>query len=268
MSHSNRFTLIVIVTLAVALVATNLANASAAPANPPSGSIGVERAATCDTGRSIQVSGSAVINVVPDQITIQLGVTSNDSTPGGVHAKNTIAINRVIAALRNLGVADKSISTDYYVIWPQYNNYDSQIITGYRINNIIAVKLSDAHIVSDVLAAALEAGANEVIDVNFQTTQLRKYRDDARALAMKAAQEKAQALASAAGAQAGCVLSIDENSWSNYGGYGWFGGRYQLQSQNVMQNAPSGSDPSSDEGPISLGQIAVRAEVQARFSLK
>jgi uncharacterized protein YggE len=266
MSHSNRFTLIVIITLAVALVATNLANASAAPANPPSGSIGV--AATCDTGRSINVSGSAVINVVPDQVTLQIGVTSNDPTPGGVHAKNTIAINRVIAALRGLGIADKDMSTDYYVIQPLYNNYDSQVITGYRINNIVAVKLKEVSKVSDVLAAALEAGANEVIDVQFETTQLRKVRDDARAAAMKAAQEKAQALASTAGAQAGCVLSIDENSSSNYGGYSWWGGRYQLQTQNVMQNAPSGNQSSSEEGPISLGQIAVRAEVQARFSLK
>ena len=38
--------------------------------------------------------------------------------------------------------------------------------------------------------------------------------------------------------------------------------------QNVMQNAPSSDQPPSDDGPISLGQIAVQAEVQVRFSLK
>ena len=35
----------------------------------------------CDSGRSIQVSGSAVVKVVPDLVTIQLGVTSNDIAP-------------------------------------------------------------------------------------------------------------------------------------------------------------------------------------------
>ena len=173
----------------------------------------------------------------PDQVTIQLGVTSNDTTPDGVHNKNTAAIKRVIAVIRALGVADKDISTDYYIIRPLYNNYDSLIITGYRINNVVAVKLKDVSKVSDVLTVALTSGANEVIDVNFQTTQLRQYRDQARELAMKAAQEKAQALTATAGTQVGCVLNIDENTASSYYG-GWWGGRYQPQVQNVMQNAP------------------------------
>lgn len=223
---------------------------------------------TCDDSRTINVGGSAVINVVPDQVTLQLGVTSNDTTPDGVHAKNTAAIKRVTAAIKLLGVADKDISTDYYIIHPLYNNYDSLTITGYRINNVVAVKLKDVGKVSTVLAAALESGANEVIDVDFQTTQLRRYRDEARAAAMKAAQEKAQALTSAAGAQVGCVLTIDENTGSYFYGGGWWGGRYQPQVQNVIQNAPSGDQPSADDGPISLGQIAVKAEVNVRFSLK
>ena len=117
-----------------------------------------------------------------------------------------------------------------------------------------------------MLAAALTAGANEVVDVQFKTTQLRQHRDTARELAMKAAQEKARDLAGAANAQPGCVLSIDENSWSYYGSP--WGGRYQAMTQNVIQNAPSSDQPPSDDGPISLGQIAVQAEVQVRFSLK
>jgi uncharacterized protein YggE len=222
---------------------------------------------TCDSNRAINVSGSAVINVTPDQVTLQLGVTSNDSTPDGVHSKNTAAIKRVIAAIRALGVADKDISTDYYIIHPLYANYDSLTITGYRINNVVAVKLRDVSKVSDVLTTALESGANEVIDVRFETTQLRRYRDDARAAAMKAAQEKAQALTGTAGAQVGCVLNIDENTGSSYYG-GWWSGRNQPQMQNVIQNAPSGDQSSLDDGPISLGQIAVKAEVNVRYSLK
>jgi len=129
------------------------------------------------------------------------------------------------------------------------------------------VNLKDVSKVSQVLAAALSAGANEVVDVQFKTSQLRQYRDQARELAMKAAQEKARDLAGAANAQPGCVLNIDENSWSYYGNP-WQSGRSQPQTQNVMQNAPSSDQPPSDDGPISLGQIAVQAEVQVKFSLK
>ncbi len=238
------------------LLTTNQASAVAAPSSAP-----------CDTGRTVQVSGSAVINVIPDQVTIQLGVTSNDTSPTGVQSKNTAAIKKVIAAIRQSGIADKDISTDYYLVQPLYADYDSLDIKGYRIHNTIAVTLKDAGKVSDVLTTALTAGANEVIDVRFSTTQLRRYRDDARAQAMKAAQEKAQALANVAGAQAGCVLEINENSWSYYGG-SWWGGRYQPMAQNVVQNATGNAQPPSGDGPIALGQIAVQAEVQARFSLK
>jgi uncharacterized protein YggE len=221
----------------------------------------------CDSSRTIQVSGSAVVKVVPDLVTIQLGVTSNAITPQGVYDQNTAAMKKVTAAIRALGVADKDISTDYYIIQPVYQNYDSLDIKGYRINNTVIVNLKDVGKVSQVLTAALSAGANEVVDVQFKTSQLRQHRDQARELAMKAAQEKARDLAGAANAQPGCVLSIDENSWSYYGNP-WQSGRYQMMTQNVMQNAPSSDQPPSDDGPISLGQIAVQAEVQVRFSLK
>ncbi|CAG0932016.1 26 kDa periplasmic immunogenic protein [Thermoflexales bacterium] len=221
----------------------------------------------CDGSRTIQVSGSATVKVIPDLVTIQLGVTSNATTPQGVYDQNTAAMKKTVAAIRALGVADKDISTDYYIINPVYQDYNDLDIKGYRINNTIIVNLKDVSKVSQVLTVALSAGANEVVDVQFKTSQLRKYRDQARDLAVKAAQEKARDLASAANAQPGCVLNIDENS-SSYYGYPWQSARYQAMSQNVMQNASSSDQPPSEDGPISLGQISVRAEVQVRFSLK
>jgi uncharacterized protein YggE len=97
-----------------------------------------------------------------------------------------------------LGVADKDISTDYYLIQPVYQNYDSLDIKGYRIHNTIVANIKDVGKVSQALTAALTGGANEVVDVQFKTTQLRRYRDQARELAVKAAQEKARDLASTA----------------------------------------------------------------------
>ena len=225
-------------------------------------------AGDCDSSRTIQVSGSATVKVIPDLVTIQLGVTSNAATPQAVYEQNTAAMKRVTTAIRLLGVAEKDISTDYYIIQPVYQNYDSLDIKGYRINNTVIVNLKDVSKVSQILAAALTAGANEVVDVQFKTSQLRQHRDEARELAMKAAQEKARDLASAANAQPGCVLNIDENS-SSYYGYPWQSARYfQGMLQNVVQNASGSAQPPTDVGPISLGQIAVQAEVQVKFGLK
>jgi hypothetical protein len=230
----------------------------------------LEEELICETGRSIQVSGTAVVNVIPDRVLIQLGIQSNGRTPQVVEAVNSATIHKIIRALKSLGIEEKDIVTDWYVIDPIYDDGNSLTIEGYRIDNIVAVTLRDISKVNKVIVTALQAGANEVVNVEFYLSDLRKYRDQARELAMKAAQEKASDLASAAGAQTGCVMSINENSWSYYNGR-WYGQSRNLWTQNVMQNAmPAGGESSAltDSGPVNLGHISVRAEVSASFSLK
>jgi uncharacterized protein YggE len=224
----------------------------------------------CDTGRLVQVSGTAVVNVTPDRVLIQLGVQSNGITPQQVEAVNSATINRVIQALKALGVEEKDIVTDWYVINPLYDDYDSLYIKGYRINNIVAVTLRDLSQVNKVIIGALNAGANQVVNVEFYLSNLRKYRDQAREMATEAAQEKASDLASAASAETGCVMNINENSWSYYNG-GWYSQNRDLWTQNAMQSvSPSGGETGAltEAGPVNLGQISVRAEVSASFSLK
>ncbi len=226
--------------------------------------------AGCDTGRSVQASGAAVVYVLPDRALIQLGVQSNGSTPEATQNANMTEIQRVINAVRALGVDAKDIATDYYIVYPIYDDYNSLFIKGYRIDNTVSITLRDVNLADDVIIAALQVGANEVQDVQFYTSELRKYRDQARELATKAAGEKAQALAQAAGAETGCVMSINENSWYQYYG-SWRGGRQTaIWAQNVAQNSvPSGGElMNTADSPITLGQIAIRAEVNASYSLK
>jgi uncharacterized protein YggE len=235
----------------------------------PAGQVNTQPEPVCETGRSVQVSGTAVVNVIPDRVLIQLGVQSNGATPQMVEAANSATVDKVIQALTRLGIEEKDIVTDWYVIEPLYDDYSSLYIKGYRINNMVAITLRDISQVNKVMIAALNAGANQVVNVEFYLSDLRKYRDQARQMAMKAAQEKAQDLAAAAGAQTGCVMNINENTWSYYNG-GWYGQNRDLWTQNAVQNvAPAGGESAlSDAGPVNLGQISVRAEVSASFSLK
>jgi len=246
-------------------------NAKAAPTAEATLEVVGEPDLVCDGERTIQVSGTAVVNVIPDRVLIQLGIQSNASTPQRVEAVNSATINNIIRALKSQGVEEKDVVTDWYVIQPIYDDYDSLDIEGYRINNVVAVTLRDISNVNKVIIAALNAGANQVVNVEFYLSDLRKYRDQARDLAMKAAGEKANDLASAAGAKTGCVMNINENTWSQYYG-GWYGGQSRdLWTQNVMQNAaPAGGESGilTDAGPVNLGQISVRAEVSASYSLK
>lgn len=229
--------------------------------------------ADCDPSRTVQVSGTAVVNVVPDRALVQLGVESTDLSIEGVKALNSRASQNIINAIRGLGVEAKDIATDRYIVTPVYQAYDSLTIKGYTINNVIAVTLRDVSKVSDLVSAALNAGANQVLNVQMYTSELRKYRDQAREMAMKAASEKAQALAGAVGAQAGCVLNIQENTYSSYYG-GWWWGSYgrdrNLYAQNAVTNVAPEQSPTelSGDSPLSLGQVSVQAQVNVSFGLK
>ena len=247
--------------------------ARAATATPPPPATEPAPTSACDASRTIQVSGTAVVNVKPDRALIQLGVQSNGRSAKEAQANNTATINKVTKALKALGIESKDIATDWYIIEPLYEDYDSLHIKGYRIYNVIAVTLRDVDKANDAIVAAFQAGANQVVNVDFYTSELRKYRDQAREMAMKAASEKAKALAQSAGADTGCVLSINENTWSYFNGWGWWygGGNRNLQTQNVVQNAAptgGGESPTLDDGPVSAGMISIRAEVSATFSLK
>jgi uncharacterized protein len=230
----------------------------------------------CTSSRTVQVTGAALINITPDRVSIQLGVESNGVSVRDVEAINSASIRAVIRGIKDQGVSEKDITTDVYIIEPIYESYDSLYIKGYRINNMVEVTLKDVAKTSAVIAAALDAGANQVLDVEFYTSELRKYRDQARELAMTAAKEKAQALATAGGADVSCLLNISENSRSYYNGWWWYGWyRYNnnnqnLWTQNTVQTVTteSGEGNSGGDEPISLGQISIKAEVSATFSLK
>jgi uncharacterized protein YggE len=261
-------------TLIFLLIVMGLPNFNARAATPTPKVIQETQSPVCDKERTVQVSGTAVVNVTPDRALVKLGIQTNGRSAKDAQAKNTTAINQLVKALKAQGIAAQDIATDWYTIEPVYEDYESLRINGYRIHNIIEITVREVGKTNDVISAAFQAGANQVIDVEFYTSDLRKYRDQAREMAMTAATEKASALAQAAGSDTGCVISINENSWSyfNGGGWGWYGynNNQNLWTQNAVQNVePTGGEtPTLEDGPVSSGQISIRAEVSAVFSLK
>jgi uncharacterized protein YggE len=259
--------------LALMLASTGLPIVAAQAATPtPTAQTAEDSQLVCDPSRTIQVSGTASVKIAPDRALVQLGVQSNAGSVRAVQVANTDLMRRVIRALEAAGVASKDIATDHYVVQPVYGDYNELNIKGYRINSVVAVTVREVGKTSMLIASALEAGANQVVNVEFYTSELRKYRDQARDMAVTAAKEKAQALAQAAGAETGCVTRIGENTWSYYNG-GWYGRDQNLWTQNAVQNAgpPTGGTSGSgaqDDGPVSLGQISVEASVDVTFALK
>jgi uncharacterized protein YggE len=220
------------------------------------------------TPGTISVTGDAQINVVPDKVLITLGVESTEQNLADAKSGNDANIARILTLTQNFKIEAKDVQTDHISIQPRYDNSSLHIV-GYTVRKTIVITLRDISKFDDVLSGAINSGANVVQGVQFLTSDLRKYRDQARDLAIKAAREKADALASALGQKAGRALTISEqrNSWFSYYG-SWWGQSSSLQMQNVVQNAPNGSTGDLGEGETTApGQISVTASVAVTFEL-
>jgi hypothetical protein len=209
--------------------------------------------------------------VAPDEVVVTLGVQTEDAKLDMAKSQSDDIVRRVLERLQGFGIPAGHIQTEYIGINPLYDypSYAMPRLKGYSVQKTIVVTLSDLSKFEELLSGVLEAGANYVHNVEFRTTELRKYRDEARALAIKAAQEKATALAGELGQSLGKPITITENQSNWWSGYAsWWGYRWgNSASQNVVQNA-SGSGITLSDGTLAPGQIAVNASVTVVFELK
>lgn len=216
----------------------------------------------------ISVNGEADVRVVPDEVLLSFGVETFDRILKTAKAANDDRIQRAMAAARNLGVRSLDIQTDYVGIEPKYPNGDiARELQGYIVRRTIVIRLKEISKFEDLLTGALEAGVTHVHGIEFRTTELRKHRDQARVLALRAAQEKADLLARESGRKVGKAMSIGEASYGYYSSYGsWWGQRYGAMTQNVTQNL--GGAPLENDAVLAPGQISIRASVHTSFVLQ
>jgi uncharacterized protein YggE len=215
----------------------------------------------------ITTTGEAEIRVIPDEVILSLGVETTNKLIEQSKSQNDERVKRVMATAAKLGVEAKHLQTDFMSVEPWYRRgYEYPESLEYRVRKTIAITLKDTSKFERLLSEVLEAGATHVHGVQFRTTALRKHRDAARAQAIKAAREKAIALASDLGQKIGKAYRISEHGSGWYSPYGWwsgYGGRGMTQ--NVIQN--SGETGRVDD-TVALGQISVTANVSVTFILE
>jgi uncharacterized protein YggE len=220
----------------------------------------------------ITVNGEAVVLVKPDKIIISLGIETWDADIILAKQKNNNILKKAIAAVKDLGVPEKDIQTDYLSIDPRYkDDYDQQELTGYFVRNILTVTLTETAKVEELITRVLQAGVNHIHGVDFQTSEFKKYREQAREMALQAAREKAEKMAAVLGQAIGAVVEINEgysgSGWGYYSSWsGWGYGRDSGMSQNALQEIQSSGNEISDT--IALGKISIRANVSVVFELK
>ena len=149
--------------------------------------------------------------VVPDEVILTLGVESWAVKLVKAKADNDLIVQNVIGVTKEFNIPAKYVQTDYLNVQPSFENYEHHVITGYYVRRNVVITLKDLTQFEDLLSAALESGVNYVHGIDFRTTELRKHRDQARDLALQAASEKAQAMATKLDQTIGEPLAVVES---------------------------------------------------------
>lgn len=163
--------------------------------------------------RVITVDAEGKVKVRPDIGLTTLGMISEAPTVSEAQKKNTEVMNKLIERLKALGIDSKDIQSANYNVYPLYNYKEGdQVLRGYQVASSVNVKLRGANLeqADKVLALAGEVGANNVSGLTFTVDDKEVYKEQAREMAMRKVNEKAQNLASALGVNIVGVVGYSE----------------------------------------------------------
>lgn len=222
-----------------------------------------------DAGSQLPVSGEAVVLVVPDQVVVTLGIEVRQPQLAEAQKQFDEIAKRVSGSFKELGIPPELVRTACLEIAPYYHENSAKerlVPEYYRINRTMTVTLTDITRIDAVVSSALTAGATHIIDVDFRTTELRKHRDEARRMAVRAARDKATLLAGELDMKVSKAVSLDEGSygWYAYNPYRSGARQGQYQSQNAYGG---GAGAVTGDTLVPPGQIAVSASVRVVFDI-
>ena len=241
---------------------------------------------------TISVTGNAEVRVVPDEAVLTFSIDSRNADLNAAVQDNDDRIKAVTAFLKESKIAAEDIRTEVITIRPifepaqnvwrkavptpvfpqAFNNASLLPATpsakppqpgdklakakpiGYAARRSLSITIKDLKSFEDIYRGLIGKGVNDVGGIQFRTTELRKHRDAARLQAVKAAREKAEAMAGELGATLSSVQTITENNTP--------------ARSSFLQNSISPADVFSESNSsIAAGVIEIKASVHVVFRL-
>lgn len=207
----------------------------------------------------ITTTGDAVVYAAPDEIRMTLGIETTAVEISKAKADNNRISSKTIKYLKEQGIAPQHIQTQYLRV----SKLHRRIVIGnvtheFGANQTIYICIKDLKKYTTIVDGLLEIGVTSVGNPQFRNTNIRKYKDEARVKAIKAAKEKATLLVGALGQSIGVAHQIKEidlgYNRNNQGAYATTTNSASIEPEGELSFAP--------------GQMEVMARVEVSFVLK
>jgi uncharacterized protein YggE len=206
----------------------------------------------------VWVSGTGKVTVAPDIATLRLGIEAQQATVAEAQSAATGAMNQVMDALKDNGVADKDIQTQYFRI-QKVTRWDDEkrqeIVIGYRVTNMVTAKIRDIAEAGTVIDAVALAGGDltRIDSISFSVDDPSAYHEEAREKAMADAKAKAEQLAELGGITLGKPTYISESV---------------VTPSPIYPVRAEAAAPVMAETPISAGETDISLTVQVVYAIK
>jgi len=206
---------------------------------------------------TLAVTGSAAVDVPPDQLEITFAVVSEAEEVADALEDNSRRMRRVLDALRKAGVRDDDLETAGFSINPQYarnrSTNEAPRIVGYSVQNSAVARTTRLDLAGKLIEEGTDAGANRVSGLAFGLQNPQDHRNEAIAKATAHARADAEALADAAGLTLAGVLEITLDPGQ------------QTYRPSMMRGMEAMADAAP---PIQPGDVSLSARVRVVYEIK
>ena len=217
----------------------------------------------------ITVSGTAEVQIAPDEAVFSIDVSKTNKDLQAAKRLNDESVGKILALTRRFSISPQNVQTTQIMVDMKYESIRDartrvvsdegdeigrRVFRGYEVSKSVTVRLTDLSRFEEFFAEVLQTGVSAINSVKFETSKLRENKDKAREMAMKAAKEKATAMAAAVGQTIGRAIKITE---VNVGG----------QTFNYSANSNSiGTAGAFTESLVTFAPGAIKIEAQVTVS--
>lgn len=214
---------------------------------------------------TLTVEADAIVKAKPDKVVFSVGVVTRSADLMEAKNQSFNAVKKAVEYCKSVGISENNIKMDYINISPEWNNYE-KIENVYRVEQNLSIILEDISKYDEIITELLKSGINKVGYIDFQVTELKKYKNEARRMAIQSAKEKGQFLAGESGIKLGKIININEVN------AGWFpvGGYANASANDMSQNMLGAGD--AEDGLLTHaaapGTVSVRSQVVLTYKIK
>jgi uncharacterized protein YggE len=181
------------------------------------GTVGLSTSSLQSSGTLVQggisVTGTGTVTVSPDVAILVLGAEAWMDTVAQAREDAAGAMEGIVQVPEANGIAEKDVKTQSLSTQPIYSyRTETPQLEGFRVTNIIRVKIRDLENVGSSIDQVVETGGDltRIQSIGFSVDDPTPLQADMRALAVEDALAKAQQLAALTGVVLGRPISIVE----------------------------------------------------------